>query len=239
MQLHLEFATPAAAEGHAARAGVTAASSSWGRYEIQVLDSHNNRTYADGDGGLDLRRNPAARGTLARKPGEWQSYDIIFEAPRFKVGRTPRPGISASVVERRHGSQPEGSARSDEPGHDAACNTRRTMPELPLSLQQHGNRVHFRNVWIRRLRGYDQKRASCARGGPSRPAPGQRGHKPRRLSRSSRDPTTKPIAPPAPAGFNTLRDGIARGKIETVEYDSKTVGTRRKALVYTPPPRQE
>jgi enterochelin esterase-like enzyme len=48
-------------------------------------------------------------------------------------------------------------------------------------------------------------------------------------------PDDKPIAPPAPAGFNTPRTGIANGKIETVEYESKTVGTKRRVLVYTPP----
>src|SRR5206468_8225790 len=80
--------------------------------------------------------------------------------------------------------------------------------ELPLNLQQHGNRVHFRSVWIRRLRGYDQSAPAAAQ--PSAAPPGQpgrgRGGQPIVLG-----PDDIPIAPPAPEGFDKPRDGIARG----------------------------
>lgn len=85
------------------------------------------------------------------------------------------------------------------------------------------------------VRGGDQAPPAGQRGSgpPAAPAAegrGRRGGQPIVLG-----PDDKPIAPPAPAGFNVPREGIPHGRIETVEYDSKTVGTRRKALVYTPP----
>ena len=232
VQLHLEFATPAAAEGTSQGRGNSGVIF-MGRYEIQVLDSYNNRTYADGMAASIYGETPPLV-NAARKPGEWQSYDIIFEAPRFS-GR-PSPGYftvlwnGVMVHNRKAVLGPTSPVMTTHAytTHDA---------ELPLSLQQHGNRVHFRNIWIRRLRGYDQSAPAAPAApasDPAAPAPGQRGR-----GRGGQPivlgPDDTPIAPPAPAGFNTLRDGIARGTIETVEYDSKTVGTRRKALVYTPP----
>ena len=70
---------------------------------------------------------------------------------------------------------------------------------------------------------------------PPAPAAGQRGPGGRGNQSIVLGPDDKPVVPPAPKGFNTPRDGIAHGKIETVEYDSKTVGNKRKTLVYTPP----
>jgi len=70
---------------------------------------------------------------------------------------------------------------------------------------------------------------------PPAPATGQRGPGGRGNQPIVLGPDDKPLVPPAPEGFKTPRDGIARGKLETVEYDSKTVGNKRKALVYTPP----
>jgi enterochelin esterase-like enzyme len=234
VQLHLEFATPAQAEGASQSRGNSGVTF-MGRYEIQILDSYQNRTYADGMAAAIYGETPPMV-NAARKPGEWQSYDIVFEAPRF--GANPSPGyftISWNGVLVHN--------RKELLGPTAAIMTPHAYtphdPELPLSLQQHGNPVRFRNIWIRRLRGYDQAAPAGQRGAagpPAAPAPaaaegrGRRGAQPIVLG-----PDDRPIAPPAPAGFNVSRDGIPHGRIETVEYDSKTVGTRRKTLVYTPP----
>ena len=88
-QLHVEFATPDEGRRRRARAAATAACCIMGRYEIQVLDCYENQTYSDGQAAAIYRQH-AADGERRRKPGEWQTYDIVFEAPRFEDGRARR-----------------------------------------------------------------------------------------------------------------------------------------------------
>src|SRR5437870_395571 len=190
VQLHLEFATPANVEGTSqdrGNSGVTF----MGRYEIQILDSFDNRTYADDMAAAIYGETPPMV-NAARKPGEWQSYDVVFEAPRF--ARRPSPGYftvfwnGVMVHNRKELLGPTGAIMTthEYTSHD---------PELPLSLQQHGNRVHFRNMWIRRLHVYDQA-PPAGQGGSTaptaRPAP-SRGGQPTDLG-----PNDKPRTPPAP-----------------------------------------
>jgi hypothetical protein len=151
VQLHLEFATPATVEGTSQNRGNSGVIF-MGRYEIQILDSYNNRTYADGMAASIYGEWPPTV-NASRKPGEWQSYDIIFEAPRF-TGRVS-PGYftviwNGVIVHNRQ--ELLGTTTAIMTPHEYTAHE----PELPLQLQQHGNRVHFRNVWIRRLKGYDQ-----------------------------------------------------------------------------------
>ena len=148
VQLHLEFATPATVEGSSQSRGNSGVIF-MGRYEIQVLDSYDNRTYADGMAASIYGEWPPLV-NAARKPGEWQSYDIIFEAPRF-TGR-PSPGYftvlwNGVMVHNRQ--QLLGPTAAIMTPHRYAAHD----PELPLYLQQHGNRVRYRNMWIRRLKG--------------------------------------------------------------------------------------
>jgi enterochelin esterase-like enzyme len=223
VQLHLEFATPAGAEGNSQDRGNSGVLF-MGRYEIQILDSYNNRTYADGMAAAIYGETPPMV-NAARKPGDWQSYDIVFEAPRY--ARHPSPGYftvfwNGVMVHNR--KELLGTTGATMTPHEYAAHD----AELPLNLQQHGNRVHFRNIWVRRLRGYDQ--GGPAAGQPTAPGQPGRGGQPIVLG-----PDDKPIAPAAPDGFDRPRETIAHGRIDTVEYDSKTVGNKRKALVYTPP----
>lgn len=151
VQIHLEFATPAAAEGTSQNRG-NSGITFMGRYEIQVLDSYDNRTYADGMAASIYGEWPPLV-NVARKPGEWQSYDIIFEAPRF-AGR-PSPGYftvlwNGVLVHNR--KELEGTTTAIMTPHAYTAHE----SALPLSLQAHGNRVHYRNIWVRRLQGYDQ-----------------------------------------------------------------------------------
>jgi 3-keto-disaccharide hydrolase len=151
VQLHLEFATPANAEGTSQDRGNSGVIF-MGRYEIQVLDSYDNRTYADGMAASIYGEWPP-RVNAARKPGEWQSYDIIFEAPRF--GGRPSPGYFTVIwngVLVHNRQELAGTTTAIMTPHQYTAHE----AELPLQLQQHGNRVHFRNIWIRRLRGYDE-----------------------------------------------------------------------------------
>jgi hypothetical protein len=148
VQLHLEFATPAQAEGHSQGRGNSGVIL-MGRYEIQVLDSYENLTYADGMAASIYGEYPPLV-NAARKPGEWQSYDIVFEAPVFKGTTLVRPayftvfwnGVLVHLRRPVMGSTSATMTPHSYTPHDA---------ELPLTLQDHANPVRYRNVWIRKL----------------------------------------------------------------------------------------
>lgn len=148
VQLHLEFATPADASGFSQGRGNSGVIL-MGRYEVQVLDSFNNITYADGMAASIYGEHPPMV-NVARKPGEWQTYDIIFEAPVFKGTTLVRPAYftviwNGVLVHHRRAVMGSTSATMQPHSytpHDA---------ELPLTLQDHSNPVRYRNVWIRRL----------------------------------------------------------------------------------------
>jgi hypothetical protein len=123
-----------------------------GRYEIQILDSFedgtdNPLTYPDGQcGALYKQRPPAVN--ASRRPGEWQTYDILFTAPRFAAdGSLANPG-RVSVLHNGIAIHVDTEILGDTAWH--APPTYRAHPDaLPLRLQNHGNPVQFRSIWIR------------------------------------------------------------------------------------------
>jgi hypothetical protein len=151
-QLHVEWSSPAEVRSTSqgrGNSGVLLMS----RYEIQVLDAWQNPTYADGQAGAIYGQYPPLANP-ARKPGEWNTYDIVFEAPRFEGDRLLKPAFvtvfyNGVVVHNRKeivGAMVYRQVAKYTP-HD---------PEEPLMLQDHNNPVRYRNIWIRRLQGYDQ-----------------------------------------------------------------------------------
>jgi hypothetical protein len=148
VQLHLEFATPADAAGFSQGRGNSGVIL-MGRYEIQVLDSFNNITYADGMAASIYGEHPPAV-NVARKPGEWQTYDIVFEAPVFKGTTLVRPAyftVFWNGVLVHHRRAVMGSTSATMTPHAYTPHE----AELPLTLQDHSNPVRYRNVWVRRL----------------------------------------------------------------------------------------
>lgn len=148
VQLHLEFATPATVSGFSQGRGNSGVIL-MGRYEIQVLDSYENQTYADGMAAAIYGEHPPLV-NAARKPGEWQTYDIIFEAPVFKGQTLVRPAYFTVLwngVLVHHRRPVMGSTSSTTTPHAYTAHD----SELPLTLQDHSNPVRYRNVWIRRL----------------------------------------------------------------------------------------
>ncbi len=151
-QLHLEWATPEMVSGDSQGRGNSGVFL-LDRYEIQVLDSFDNRTYADGSAAAIYGQYPPLV-NASRGPGVWQSYDIVFEAPSWESGRLVK-GAYLTVIHngvvvhhRQRALGPTGHrdlANYDTP-HDVTG---------PLQLQDHGNPVRFRNIWVRRLAGYD------------------------------------------------------------------------------------
>jgi len=151
-QLHLEWASPANVQGDGQGRGNSGVFL-MGVYEIQVLDSYNNITYADGQAGAIYgRQKPLVN--VSRKPGEWQSYDIIFHRPVFdQAGKVTRRAtftvLHNGVLIQDHTVLSGGTGWM---GPHAASDYKAHEDKMPLSLQDHGNPVRFRNVWIRELK---------------------------------------------------------------------------------------
>jgi hypothetical protein len=144
--LHVEFASPTVVKGNSQGRGNSGVFL-LGKYEIQVLDSYDNVTYADGHTAAIYGQFPPAV-NASRPPGEWQTYDIIFTAPRFDGSKLVSPAYATvlhnGVVVHYHQAiqGPTGHkivASYDEP-HD---------PTGPIMLQDHGDLVRFRNIWVR------------------------------------------------------------------------------------------
>lgn len=147
-QLHLEFATPEKVEGNSQGRGNSGVII-MGRYEIQVLDSFNNDTYPDGQVSSIYGQFPP-QVNAARGPGEWQTYDIIWEAPRFadgKLVKAAKATVFLNGVLVHHGRELIGPMAHQET-HPYSPHP----PVGPLLLQDHGNTTRFRNIWYRPLR---------------------------------------------------------------------------------------
>ena len=147
-QLHVEWASPAEVKGSGQGRG-NSGIYLMGRYEVQVLDSYKNETYPDGSAASLYKQWPPLV-NASRQPGEWQSFDIIFEAPRFDDdGKLQQPGyvtvLHNGVLVQNH-AELQGSTAWDRPPEYSAH-----PPKLPLHIQDHGNPVKFRNIWIREL----------------------------------------------------------------------------------------
>nr|WP_238401747.1 DUF1080 domain-containing protein [Altererythrobacter sp. C41] len=148
VQLHLEFRSPSPPQKSSQDRGNSGV---WfmERYEVQILDGYDNPTYADGTVGAIYGWKPPLV-NASRKPGEWQSYDIVFERPRFAAdGSVERPAyvtvfLNGVLVQNRQpflGSTIWRDVGKYEAHADAA----------PIQLQDHDSPVSFRNIWVRPL----------------------------------------------------------------------------------------
>ncbi len=151
-QLHVEWLIPKGSTGFGQACGNSGVEL-MGRYEIQVLESNENLTYADGAAGAMYGIWPPLVNP-ARPPGEWNVYDIMFEAPRFADGKLVKPAyftvLFNGVLVHNHQEQLGTTIWRQVAKYTPHA------PEESLSLQDHSHPVRFRNIWIRRLNGYDQ-----------------------------------------------------------------------------------
>jgi len=145
VQLHVEWATPSEVKGDGQGRGNSGIYLQ-GRYEIQVLDSYNNKTYFNGQAGA-FYGNFAPLVNVSRKPGEWQAYDIIFHPPT--VGANGKAGEPGSFTVLHNGVLVQDHIPVK--GATTAAELQGAAAVGPLILQDHGNPVRYRNIWIRRL----------------------------------------------------------------------------------------
>jgi len=154
-QLHVEFATPKEVVGKGQGRGNNGIGFMDARYEVQVLDSWDNPTYFDGMCAAIYKQRPPLV-NASRKPGEWQTYDIIFEAPRFKDGKLARPAYITAfhngVLVHNH------VALLGDTPYDRPPSYKPHPEKLPLVLMYHGNPVRFRNIWVREIKELPGKR---------------------------------------------------------------------------------
>lgn len=145
IQLHLEWAAPAEVKGEGQGRGNSGVYFQ-GRYEIQVLDSHQNPTYPNGQA-ASFYGHAAPLVNASRKPGEWQTYDIVFHAPKTSADGKVTPGsftvFHNGVLVQDHIPIPGGAT--------TAAKFNGVTPKGPLLLQDHGNPVRYRNIWLRKL----------------------------------------------------------------------------------------
>ena len=147
-QLHFEWTAPVPAQGKGQGRGNSGVFL-FGRYEIQVLDNYENQTYPDGQATAIYGYMPP-QVNASRKPGEWQTYDILFEAPRFKEGKLEKPAIVTvlhnGIVTQNHTVLIGGTP------HKAVGTYQAHGEKGAIRLQDHGNPIRYRNIWIREMK---------------------------------------------------------------------------------------
>ncbi len=162
-QLHLEWRSPAPPKGDGQNRGNSGVYLQR-RYEVQILDSHQNSTYVNGQAGAIYKQHPPLV-NASRPPGEWQVYDIIFRAPRFAPdGGLRSPAVMTvlhnGVLIQNHAELAGPTAWKGRPPYEAH------PLEQPLLLQNHGAPVSFRNIWIRPLPAQAPRPAPAGIGAP-------------------------------------------------------------------------
>lgn len=153
MQLHIEWASPATVSGNSQSRGNSGVLL-MNRYEIQVLDSFDNRTYADGGAASIYGQYPPLV-NASRKPGEWQTYDIFFEAPKSEDGKVVKPAFVTVVhngVLVQYHREILGNTE-----HAKLAKYNRVGAEEALGIQNHHKPVRYRNIWVRRIESFDPR----------------------------------------------------------------------------------
>ncbi len=148
IQLHVEWMSPPEVRGSGQGRGNSGVFL-MDRYEIQILDNYDNTTYPDGQAGSVYKQQPPLV-NACRKPGEWQSFDIIFTAPKYEDGEVVEPAYVTvfhnGVLIQNHFEIEGSTAWHKPPAYD-----KNHPDKAPIRLQNHGNPVRFRNIWVREL----------------------------------------------------------------------------------------
>jgi hypothetical protein len=149
VQLHIEWMAPAPAKGEGQDRGNSGVFFGGDRYEVQVLDSYGNKTYPDGQAAALYGQYPPLV-NASRAPGQWQAYDIVYDAPRFDTkGKLQK---AARVTVFHNGVVVQDAMEYIGPATNKVRTPYAAHPvKLPIGLQDHNHPVRFRNVWLREL----------------------------------------------------------------------------------------
>lgn len=147
-QLHIEWRSPETVKGNGQGRG-NSGIFLMGKYELQVLDSYNNSTYSNGQAG-SIYKQLIPLANASRKPGAWQTYEVIFMAPRFNEDGSVK--IPATITVIHNGVLVQNHATiAGSTQYIGAPSYEKHGDKEPLSLQDHGDEVSYRNIWIRNL----------------------------------------------------------------------------------------
>ena len=172
IQLHLEWSAPTEIRGEGQGRG-NSGCYLMGLYEVQILDSFRNQTYFDGQAGSIYKQTPPLANAM-RKPGEWNTYQIIFNAPHFRGnGDVDKPAyvtlIQNGILLLNNFELHGPTSYTEAPHYKPHAETG------PISLQFHGDAVRFRNIWLRELKPAVGRRISAPFNLPLPPKPGESG----------------------------------------------------------------
>ncbi len=145
-QLHIEWSAPSEVKGNGQGRGNSGVFL-MGIYEIQVLDSYENETYYDGQAGAIYKQTPPMVNAM-RKPGEWNAYDIIWTAPRFNDDGSLKSPAYITALHNGLLILNHFELLGDTP-FNRPPEYKKHSEQGPISLQDHGNPVRFRNIWAR------------------------------------------------------------------------------------------
>lgn len=147
VQLHMEWRTPGEVRGHSQGRGNSGVFL-MDRYEVQVLDSYDNPTYSNGQA-ASIYKQHIPLVNASKGPGQWQTYDIVFMAPRFNdTGRLLKP---ARVTVLHNGVLVQNHVTISGPTSYVGAPNYEAHGPASIRLQDHGNPVSYRNIWLRRL----------------------------------------------------------------------------------------
>ena len=148
-QFHVEWAAPTPVKGNSQGRGNSGVFFGFNRYEIQVLDSYENKTYADGSAASIYGQYPPLV-NATRPPGQWQTYDMIWIAPRFDDEGKLLAKARVTVI--HNGVLVQNNVEFTGPDPWVGRPPYVAHPDrLPIAFQDHGNPVRFRNIWVREL----------------------------------------------------------------------------------------
>lgn len=153
-QLHIEWSSPTPANGTGQGRGNSGLF--FGPYEIQILDSYDNTTYFDGQAAAIYKQTPPLVNAM-RKPGEWNTYDVIWQTPRFQPDGSLLKPATVTVLHNGVTVQHNFKLLGDTP-YNRPPQYKQHPESLPIRLQDHRNPVRFRNIWVRPIRPLEGQR---------------------------------------------------------------------------------